>query len=179
MYLLDEHSEKNVLRQGDIVSNIQIIGALNILSIQYQVDHEGEKKSWSVVAPPKFSQCMILSHSCEIDPSNKVKLTSIILAPIRDINKATDKSKIKDLIDSNIIDDSTESSFLKYFYIEPNEKLEYRDGAIVDFSKCFSLRNKSYNYLVENKCLQLKEEIANKMAFKLSLYFYREEKSAI
>jgi len=131
-------------------------------------------KSWTVNTPPKITHSMVLSHSCEIDLVNKIKLTSIILAPLRDLNKATEKSKIEELINSNYLTPDTTASFLKYFYINPHEILPYSEGAVVDFSKCFSIRKNSYKILVENKCLQLKEDVANKMALKLSLYFYRE-----
>jgi len=47
---------------------------------------------------------MVLSHSCEVALANKLKLTSIILAPIRSIHKATRTDRIQELINSNLID---------------------------------------------------------------------------
>lgn len=173
MFLHETKIERDVLRQGDIISNILILGAININGIQFQVDQKGEKKSWSVSQQPKYSDAMILSHSCEIDPSNNVKLTSIILAPIRDINKATNPSKIDELIKSNIIDSSVQESYLKYFYILPHPKLSFKNGAVVDFSKCFSLKKESYSELIKSKIIQLNNSTIDNMSLKLSLYFYR------
>jgi len=117
---------------------------------------------------------MVLSHSCEIDPQNKIKLTSIILAPLRDINTATAPNKIQELIDSNEIDKTEpQASYLKYFYVHPNENLKFDRGAIVDFSKCFSLRRQAYAMLLSNKILQLSDEATSSMALKLALYYYR------
>jgi len=176
VFLQENAIERDILRQGDIISNILILGAININGIQFQVDQKGEKKFWSVSQQPKYSDAMILSHSCEIDPSNSIKLTSLILAPLRDINKATNPSKIEELKKSNYIDSSVQASYLKYFYIHPHPMLSYDDGAIVDFSKCFSLKKESYNMLVERKIIQLNDDAIDKMSLKLALYFYRNNK---
>jgi len=176
MYLPEEKIERNILRQGDIISEVHLLGAINLSTINYIVSNDA-KTGWFIPKPPDFRPAIILSHSCEIDPSNDIKLTSIILAPLRDINKATDPQKIEELKQSNIIDESSTYSYLKYFYIEPNPFIPFDDGAIVDFSKCFSVRNKSYNDLLSQKIIQMRKEIANKMALKLSLYFYRQKKT--
>jgi len=129
---------------------------------------------WSIPSPPNYGDAMVLSHSCEIDPQNKIKLTSIILAPLRDINTATAPNKIQELIDSNEIDKTEpQASYLKYFYVHPNENLKFDRGAIVDFSKCFSLRRQAYAMLLSNKILQLSDEATSSMALKLALYYYR------
>jgi hypothetical protein len=117
---------------------------------------------------------MVLSHSCEITLENDIKVTSIILAPIRDVHRATSPDKLQEVIESNIIDpENPTSSYLKYFYLEPHEKIEFTDGGIVDFAKLFSVHKSSHQRLVESKILQLKPDVANRMAFKLGLYFYR------
>ncbi len=117
---------------------------------------------------------MVLSHSCEIALENQIKVTAIILAPLRDIHKATDKNRIDELIQINLIDRSEpKASFLKYFYIPANPHLEYSQGSIVDFSKCFSIRNKCYNTLLSKKIAQLSEDAIASMALKLALYFHR------
>ncbi|MCB0404715.1 MAG: hypothetical protein KDD51_07995 [Bdellovibrionales bacterium] len=117
---------------------------------------------------------MVLSHSCEIDKENDIKLTSIILAPLRDINKITHPDMLEQLKQSNLISEETERTFLKYFYLEANEQMpDFTGGAVVDFSKCFSMRKTAYDYLRDRKILQLQPAIANQMALKLSLYFYR------
>ncbi len=177
MYLPEDQIERNILRQGDIISEVHLLGAINLSTINYMVSND-TRIGWFIPKPPDFRPAIILSHSCEIDPSNDIKLTSIILAPLRDINKATDPQKIEELKQSNIIDESSTYSYLKYFYIEPNPSIPFDDGAVVDFSKCFSVRNKSYNDLLSQKIIQMREEIANKMALKLSLYFYRQKETA-
>jgi hypothetical protein len=173
MYLDNSKFEKDILRQGDIIKNVLLLGAINLNGIQYNIDQQGNKKGWTVSQQPKFSEAIVLSHSCEIDTSNRIKLTSIILAPLRDINKATAKTTIDELKSSNIINSDTKFSFLKYFYIEPNSFLTYPDGAIIDFSKCFSVKKESYNNLLTNKILSLTNEAADCMALKFGLYFYR------
>jgi hypothetical protein len=178
MFLDDDKIERGVLRQGDVITQIHVFGAItnnNILYLSQQGKPE-EIKGWTVHGAPKICDAMVLSHSCEIDPGNAVKLTSIILAPIRDINSAAQKDKIQEVIDSNLIHrDKQEASYLKYFYIPPHPSLQYSSGAIVDFSKCFSLRKNSYDDLVSRKILQLTEEVRINMSLKLSLYFHRTD----
>ena len=181
MYLADENIERGILRQGDIISKVHLLGAINLNGIQYSSlpAKPEERLSWTVPSPPKISDVMVLSHSCEIATENSVKVTSIILGPLRDINTATDPARVRELIESNEIDQANPAaSFLKYFYVSPNPNLEYKDGAVVDFSKCFSVRKQSYNMLVAQKLTQLTPEVANSMALKLALYFHRSQNSA-
>jgi len=133
------------LRQGDIISSVHILGAINLKTVQYTATSDAIGKSgyqsWQVPKPPEFLDAMVLSHSCEIALENKAKLTSIILAPVRDIHTATSQERIEELISSNLIDkDEPRASYLKYFYLEPNTQFQFERGAIVDFSKCFSVR---------------------------------------
>lgn len=174
MFLEKEDTEFTILRQGDILTDIHILGAININGINYGHNFKDEQVSWQVINKPTITYAMVLSHSCEIDPHNKVKMTSIILAPFRDINSATSPDKIEELITSNLIDDSTEFSYLKYFYVEPHEELQFPKGSVVDFSKCFSVRNNSYKTLVDKKILQLQSDIVAKMTLKLAYYFHRD-----
>jgi hypothetical protein len=172
MYLPESEFEKNALRQGDILSNTHILGTIHYGSISYLVNPDD---GFFVKSKPKLQEAMILSHSCELDrEGNGIKVTSIILAPIRDLNSATDKDKIAELKSSNIINTKNGSSYLKYFYLDPHEKLPFSDGAIVDFSKLFSIRNKSYNELLGKKIIQLNEPTINAMSLKLALYFHRK-----
>ena len=175
MFLTDDQIERNVLRQGDIISKIHLLGALNLTTIQYaSLINSNDFSSWSFLTPPKFGDVMVLSHSCEISLDNNIKVTSIILAPLRDINTATPKDKIEDLIRSNIIDvENPTASFLKYFYLPPNPILEFKEGSVADFSKCFSVRKNCYDFLVKNKIAQISVENAHGMALKLGLYFNR------
>ena len=173
MYLSDEHIEAHVLRQGDIIQNVHVLGALNYKGITYNYDNTGAPTGWEIKRPPELGHSLVLSHSCEIEESNGVKLTSIILAPIRDIHTATKAEKIEDLIASNLITDETTVSYLKYFYLESNPKLPFDNGSIADFSKLFSVRKQCYDFLLANKILQLQEDRAKQMALKLALYFSR------
>jgi hypothetical protein len=172
-YIEDETFEPNSLKQGDILSNIHLLGAIHFGIIQYLTATSDDKKGWLVTKAPEFADAMVLSHSCEISLENKTKLTSIILSPIRDINSATSADKIEELKRTNLIDLSSDRSYLKYFYLEPNDKLQYKTGGVTDFSKCFSVRKNSYDFLVKKKILQIKPEIRNKMSLKLALYFNR------
>jgi hypothetical protein len=168
------------LRQGDIISSVHILGAINLKTVQYTATSDGIGKSsyqsWQVPKPPEFLDAMVLSHSCEIAIENKVKLTSIILAPVRDIHTATSSERIEELIASNLIDkDEPRASYLKYFYLEPNPGFQFERGAVVDFSKCFSVRKQAYDMLLEKKVAELQKEFRLSMALKLSLYFYRTQ----
>ncbi len=175
MYVQSHLIDKQKLFQGDIIKKIHLLGAININSINYSTDLNKNVNGWAVLNPPIYSDAVVISHSCEISKENGLKFTSIILAPLRDVKSASSKEKIEELKNSNIISEGIEFSFLKYFYLEPNPELEYSQGAIIDFSKCFSLRNQSFDYIVERKFLQLEGSIVSKMALKLSLYFYRNE----
>lgn len=177
MFLIEESLEKDTLRQGDIIRDVHLLGAINLNGLHYS-SPAGKPRvlaSWNVPNKPIFGNAMVVSHSCEIALENKVKVTSIILAPLRDIHKATAKDRIDELISSNFIDhENPSASFLKYFYIDPNPALEYTEGAIVDFSKIFSVRNKCYDSLLEKKVAQLNEDASSSMALKLALYFHRK-----
>lgn len=171
----------STLLQGDIVSEVQLLGAIHLSGIVHlrSPDPAAQATAWQVMQAPKFDFAIVLSHSCEIDRSNKIKVTSIILSPVRDVNTATKPEKIEELIESNLIDKTNpEGSYLKYFYIEPNETIPYSSGSISDFSKCFSVRNKSYDYLLEKKVLQLRDDVRDSMALKLALYFHRKQEAA-
>jgi hypothetical protein len=157
MYKDEMFIEKNVLRQGDIIENTFLLGALDMNLIDFLSNENHEVEAWKYKSKPKYGYAIVLSHSCEIDPANSVKLTSIILAPLRDIDKATSKSKIDDLIKSNLLQPSNTYSYLKYFYLEPHSRIEYKNGSIIDFSKTYSLRNKCYNNILEHKIIQLEE----------------------
>lgn len=179
MYVEKPEANFSILIQGDILDEIQILGAINLNTINIATNFKGEQVSWSVSSPPKISHAMVMSHSCEIDLSNKDKLTSIILAPIRDLNNVSPEEKIEDIIKSNYIEDSSDFSYLKYFYLKPNEYLPYKNGAIVDISKCFSVRKNSFEILLSHKILQLKPEVLWYLSFKAALYFHRDEKSFV
>jgi hypothetical protein len=63
----------------------------------------------------------------------------------------------------------------QYFYLAAHEKLEHKAGGVIDFSKCFSVRKNSYDYLLQRKTLQMRPEIVKAMALKLALYFHRAQ----
>ena len=177
MFLASDQIEKQCLRQGDIVSQIHLLGAVNINSIYYSslANQPNEYASWSIPNKPTFGDAMVVSHSYEIARENNVKVTSIILVPLRDLHKATARNRIDELIDSNLIDQNNPAaSFLKYFYLPPNPALEYSSGAVADFSKIFSIRKQGYDLLLEKKVAQLTKEASSSMALKLALYFYRK-----
>jgi len=181
MYLPDDKIERGTLRQGDIISNIHLTGAININSINYStiLGKPDEFISWTIANKPTFGDAVILSHSCEIALENKVKVTSIILAPLRDIDAATAKDRIDELIKSNIIDpNNPQPTYLKYFYLSPNDKCQYSNGSVVDFSKLFSVRKQAYDFLISRKIAQLSEMALDGMALKLALYFHRNNKLA-
>jgi hypothetical protein len=173
MYFEETSVEIDRLRQGDIVKDVHALGVINLNGISYITDEQGNKKGWTVLDLPIFTNVMVLSHSCEIDLTNGIKLTSLILAPLRDINSATRQDKIDELKASNIIKPGITQTYLKYFYIEPHPNIYHENGSVVDFSKCFSVRKNCYDLLVKNKVAQLKTDIANSMALKCALYFSR------
>ena len=100
-------------------------------------------------------------------------MTSIVLAPIRDVNSATSPDKVEELIETNFISDTTEQTYLKYFYIEPHDELAFPKGGVVDFSKCFSIRKQSYGDLLKSKTIQLELPVVSHLSRKLALYFHR------
>ena len=171
--------DPSTLRQGDIIGNIQVLGTIKyeqitVPGIADDQFPEFQPHSWSVQSPPRYRNCMVLTHCCELDRDNKDKVTSIILAPLRGVHQATQPDKVQELIHSNdITQPGVEASFLKYFYVEGHSSIEMEDGAIVDFSKCFSVRNTSYDYLCKKKILQLTDDVRTSMSWKLALYFHR------
>lgn len=77
MYLSEENIEREALRQGDIITGAQIVGAISLKEIICQNDASGKTIAWVIPRDPCFAASIILSHSCEIERSNGVKMTSI------------------------------------------------------------------------------------------------------
>ena len=181
MYV-DVGGEATTLRQGDVIGHIQVLGTIKyeLVTVPTTDDQirDWTPNSWTVQSPPRYRDCMVLSHCCELDRSNRDKVTGIILAPLRSIHEATKPDKVQELIQSNDIGrPGVQASFLKYFYVEGHPKLETPDGAIVDFSKCFSVRNTGYDFLSGKKLLQLTNDARTSMSLKLAVYFYRSNLS--
>jgi hypothetical protein len=165
--------ESKVLRQGDIIENTQMLGAINLKSITFIKDYNNEPEGWQCKAKPIFGYAAVLSHSCELDPSNGIKLTSIILAPLRDVDRATEKGKIEDLKNSNLLRPGNKYSYLKYFFLEPHPAIKFSHGCVIDFSKTYSLKKESYNDILAHKIIQLEDPIVDDVMLKYSAYFYR------
>ena len=172
MFIPNNELNKTSLKQGDVINGIQILGALNYGAIN-TLNNRTEPIAWQYNAKPCIGPAIILSHSCELAPENGVKLTSIILAPLRDIETASRPEKIDELISSNIVRPDSEISYLKYFYIEPNDLLPFARGAVVDFSKLFSLKKDTYDYLLDKKILQLTDDTRCALSIKHALFYYR------
>src|SRR5690242_15779836 len=105
MYVSAPEFDSDSLLQGDIIHEIQIFGALNYAAVSHAVPSTGgDPAGWSVSAKPEVRDAMVLSHSCEVAKDNDVKVTSIILAPLRDVSSATSPDRVQELIQSNRID---------------------------------------------------------------------------
>jgi hypothetical protein len=168
MFLPREEIESNVLRQGDVIANVPLLGAISLEKYAPVAD-----ASWAVGTTPESGFCMVLSHSCEIAAENEIKVTSLSLAPIRDLIGAARPEQLELLKQSNVLKEDTAASFLKYFYLEPSVPMPFAKGSIVDFSKLFSLRRHAVQNLIPKKVLQLKPEFVAAMSRKLAIYFYR------
>ena len=178
MYAADSETTKDSLRQGDILSGILVMGAINVQGVNFVSAADGTRVGWTVPTKPELADVAVLSHSCEVDRKNGVKVTSIVVAPVRDIHTATDPGKVAELRQSNFIKKGTDASFLKYFYLEANDRLQHSAGAVVDFSKCYSIRKNAYEHLVKQKVAELAKEAREAFSLKLALYFHRNEKPA-
>ena len=181
MFVEEASINRVSLLQGDIIADIQLLGALNYQEIQYLMPtmQGADSRGWTSLAKREVGSAMIVSHSCEIAQENSVKVTSIILAPLRDASKATKPEKLQELIDSNFIGAlDKQASYLKYFYVPENEKMGLKGAAVADFSKLFSIRKGSYEYVLERKVLEMQDAAREQMALKLALYFYRSAAQA-
>jgi hypothetical protein len=177
VFVDDGEVEKTTLRQGDVATDIHWVGTVCFkqITIPSGVVDDEKPKRWSVSNELERGPVAIISHCCELDRTNGVKLTSIILAPIRDVAKATSPNKIQELIDSNIISRSGMTySYLKYFYVPPTPKLPFDRGGVIDISKIFSVRKTSYDVVLDRKILQMTELGRDAFALKVGLYFYRQ-----
>jgi len=175
MFVPSESRKLDTLLQGDIIEETQYFGAMNLNNIFYAQTNNNNIPHWGVNASPQKGPAAILSHSCEVSRDNGVKLTSIILAPIRDINKASAKDKIEEIINSNIPNISKGYSYLKYFYIEPTGFIgeKYPQGCVVDFSKCYSLNKKAYDTLLNKKVMEMANETRKQFSLKNALFYFR------
>lgn len=181
MFLDPATHDIGFLRQGDLLKEVHFLGALSFADITVPTPVAGEAalRQWTVNQQLSSGFVMVMSHCCEIATQNGVKLTTVILAPLRDVAKATEPKRVAELKQSNFVDrDNPAASYLKYFYVEANPLLPFHDGAIADFSKCFSVRKTSYDLLLSKKILQMDEEARFNMSLKLALYFHRNQAAA-
>ena len=179
MYLPTADVDRTTLRQGDVLTGVPIFGALNPDAVLKTAGADGRVQFWGFNKDLEYADVAVLSHCCEIDRANGVKLTSIVLGPIRDINSATSAEKRQELIATNDIRDAGGASYLKYFYLSPNDAMKFRDGGVVDFSKSFSVRKNAYETLLRAKVAQLHDVGRESFARKLALYFYRTAPAAV
>lgn len=174
MYLTKDEMISTELRQGDILREIQIFGAIHYGSIQLITNQTTkENVAWQSSTRPSIGYAIVLSHSCEISKENGIKLTSVVLAPLRNIETASRPEKIEELIASNDLNEASEFSYLKYFYLEPSDDLPFPKGAIVDFSKIFSIKKDSYDFLLAHKVLQLNDRTQISLAKKHAVFYFR------
>lgn len=166
MFVPDADADFTALLQGDVIKDVPLVGTLEL----DKVTSIGAS-SWAYPSQLKLGFCAVLSHSCEIARENNEKVTSCILAPIRNADGAT-KSDLFAILERNEVK-ANEPTFLKYFYIPPNEKLTNTNGVLVDFTKIFSVRKTSIQFLVDRKVLQMADEDRRVFAMKLAFYFYR------
>lgn len=169
MFLDSGQSNFSALFQGDIVSNAALLGAIDAgsaVSIP-------SSAAWAVGGKLEFGFAAILSHSCEISVETGIKVTSCILAPLRDVSSATPVEKLQLLIESNDVK-GDQPTFLKYFYLPPHTQIGHVKGSVVDFSKLYSVRKGYLDLLRTKKILQVTPECRAQLAKKLALYFFRE-----
>jgi len=176
----EDNPDQSSLRQGDVLADVIMCGRLNLGNVLVpgwlytKGEEQGTPQWWMVNAKCRHEFTMVLSHDCEIARENNAKLASIILAPIVDVSHQAGIGRVPDLIASNKVNpNEPERSFLKYFYIEPHPAMQFNEGGAVDFSCCFSVHPKSYDFLLSRKKCQLLKSAAEDMAYKLGLYFYR------
>lgn len=174
--------EAAALRQGDVVRDVHFVGSIcyrEVMQPAALVDGQPASQ-WTVQNKLASGPAVVLSQCCEISKENGVKLTSIILAPLRDVSTATHPDKVQELIDSNELDEASgrDFSFLKYFYVPQHPSLPFPRGGVVDYSKIFSVRKSSFDFLLGKKVLQMTDEKRGALALKLAVYFYRESSAA-
>jgi hypothetical protein len=174
-FLPEDDVERGSLRQGDVLADVQRTGALTLHEVEFSHRPGADPTSWTVKVKPDIGPAMVLSHSCELDRANGVKVTAIVLAPVRDVDSATSPENIQKLIQTNFLDpDAPAATFLKYFFFPEIPSLPFKGGSVADFSKLFSARKASYDYLLQRKVAQLTPRAAAQMALKLSAYFFRD-----
>ncbi len=178
-----ERLDKSSLYQGDVIRNVPAFGAINLKNCMLHSsllggDSPGDSGAIDVTITKSIRRCdvVVLSHSCEIAQENGEKVTSIIVAPLRDLSTATKPDKIQELIDSNDVDPASGKgfSYLKYYHLICKD-CQFPAGAIVDFNKVFSFHKSVHVELLKNKSAQMTEAARNKFALKLAVYFYREQ----
>ena len=60
MYLSADDFEADALRQGDVIKGVQILGALNLRSVQVIKDHSEKDYGWMVPNAPVYQDAMVL-----------------------------------------------------------------------------------------------------------------------
>ena len=176
MFAESANTDRTKLKQGDIVDKVPLLGALNPNAFSFINNAGGEQAGWQVPMPLTYGLAAILSHSCEIAPENGVKLTSIVLAPLRSADTASSPEKLAQLRETNLLSEAKEASFLKYFFLPGGSPLpDMPKGYVVDFSKCFSVRKNFYGKLLEGKLAEMLAGVQGEFALKLAVFFSRAE----
>lgn len=174
MFVPAEQAELNRLKQGDIVADVPLLAALNPGAIHILNTATGEGAGWQVPNKLEFGLAAVLSHSCEIAVENGVKLTSIVLSPLRSAASASSPEKLELLKSTNFIE-GAEASFLKYFYLPGAAPLpDAPGGYVVDFSKCFSLRKNYLETLIKKKICEMDAATRDQFSLKLAVFFSRQ-----
>jgi hypothetical protein len=168
MFADTEQSNFGALLQGDIVANVPLLGAIDASSVV----GIPATSAWAAGGKLELGFAAVLSHSCEISTANGIKVTSCILAPLRDVSSATPPDKLQLLIDSNDVK-AEQPTFLKYFYQPSHPQIGHHKGSVVDFSKLFSVRKTNLEFLLSKKILQVTDVGREQLSRKLALYFFR------
>ena len=183
--------DRGCLRQGDILShvpflildsdNLRIIGKADLGATQTLPPispvlnpHRGDPNYFTAQVQMRLSYGTVISQCCELEPRHgKLIGASFSVARLVPIKETIlmDADKLASLR-SNPDPRLGVRSFLDYFHIESNPRIEAKEW-MVDFSQVVSLPKTEFPSVLARKILQFDDQTRAKFKIKLAAYYGR------
>lgn len=165
----------DALRQGDIIKNVPYIKPVSPHALAVRPLPQKPKEPLSIVIETAYTSAVVLSYCCELSETNSPgKISSIILAPLREIIEVINNTQLDALKQGNKLAADTKT-FAKLFYMEPGANVI---ESVADFSHIYTLSRGYLQTLKQNKIAQMDDTTRSLLSEKISYYFLRPLESS-
>jgi hypothetical protein len=206
MFVPDAVMDMKSLRQGDILQGIayprvplfdfksmpvlgKIDGGIDQPAPQLSVlshDHRGDPHWFTSLIPMRLSFCCVISHCCDLEPSERVKLkvptfSLARLIPIPD-GALRNQEKLTSLRANGDPRNTAVPTYIDFFHVPAHERLDGREW-VIDFHQVLSLPAGAFPVVLERKILQIEDryraQFKIKLAYSLGRLTKEEEKAGL